>query len=274
MDAHIDWLSFSIANEEDVTNLRDLYNRAKRLLREVSNEHERYIYDGTGFEHAVSRPPFRYALARDDGGVRLFGGGTLALVLYELTGRACEGLRSYDAACAFLAPFVGCLSRMDIAVDILCPTLPSVFCNQRNHKSFRTVSFIRSSTGETVYIGSPKSDRFARVYRYNSPHPRAALLRCEFVFRRGLAKSAADALLSQGSYEAFIASAGNTWGWAHPDWQPAVKTNEKVLAPILRGGDEDTVMWLHKQVAPAMARLLKAEALDLAEFLEYVYSLQ
>lgn len=249
-----------------------LDQEARELLRRTSNEHKAYIYDGQGFDRCGGRAPYSFALARADGGVRIFGGGPQTGVLYELSGRACEGLRSAAAAASFLAPIVDRITRMDYAIDIRADTRPSVFANARSHGGFRSISFIQSSTGETVYIGSPKSDRFCRVYRYNPPHPRSALIRIEFVFRRRLAKDAARALLVASSEPFFVAQLGNTYGFTHPIWSPGERTDERVKASILTRADEDTVSWLYKQVAPAVRRLLAQEALDLADWLEYIMS--
>jgi len=272
VDGHIDWLSFTLDRKEPVVSVMQLDHEARELLRRVSDEHKAYIYNGQGFERCGGRAPYSFALARADGGVRVFGGGAQTGVLYELSGRACEGLRTADAASRFLAPIVERITRMDYAVDIRCNSRPSVFANARAHGGFRSISFIQSATGETVYVGSPKSDRFCRVYRYNSPHPRSALLRVEFVFRRRLAKDAARALLNAPNEPFFVAQLGNTYGWNHPEWKPGEKTDERVKAAILTRADEDTIAWLYKQVAPAIRRLLAQDAIDLADFLEHVYS--
>lgn len=270
MDGHLDWLSFTLDRGEGVVSSSGLYHEAKELLRRTSHEHQAYIFDGTGFDICGGRAPYRYALARDDNGVRIFGGGAQTGILYEISGRACEGLRTDEAARSFLSPIIERVTRLDYAVDIRGETRPTSFCNERKHQGFRSLSYIRSETGETVYVGSPKSDRFCRVYRYNSPHPRSHLLRIEFVFRRGLAKDAARAICSVGSKQQFIAALGNTYGWAHKDWTPEVETDERLKTAIVTRADEDTVAWLYKQVAPALRRLIRTDGIDLAKWLEYV----
>lgn len=271
MDSHIDWISFTLDRKEPISNSYGLDNEARELLRRISNEHKSYIYDGQGFEPCGGRPPYRYALGRADAGVRVFGGGPQTGVLYELSGRACEGIRGFDAASGFLSPIVERLTRLDIACDLRTDTRPNKFANARSHKGFRSISFIQSDSGETVYVGSPKSDRFCRVYRYNPPHPRSALLRVEFVFRRGLARDAARSLLSAASFAQFVAILGNTYGWSHAEWQPHYQTDERLKVAVVTRGNEDTVRWLYTQVVPAIRRLMAEGALDLTDFLETVY---
>lgn len=273
MDKHIDWLSFTLDRKESIVSIAGLDQEARELLRRISNEHKSYIFDGSCFDRCAGRAPYTFAMGRNDNGVRIYGGGPQTGVLYELSGRACEGLRSHSAACAFVSPIIERVTRIDYAVDVRCATRPTVFCNARSHKGFRSLSYIQSDTGETVYVGSPKSDRFCRVYRYNPPHPRAELLRIEFVFRRGLAKAAAQSLFDAQSDEVFAATLGNTYGWIHPVWKPAVQTDERLRAPIVTRHSDETVTWLYKQCAPALARKLKEEALNLPDFLEYVLSL-
>lgn len=254
-------------------SVSQMVDEAKELLRRVSSEHKAYIFDGSSFDNCGGRAPYRFAVARDDQGVRLFGGGSQTGILYELAGRACEGLRTHAAAKQFLSPILERITRLDYACDVRCDTRPSVFSNARSHKGFRSVSYIQSDTGETSYIGSPKSDRFCRVYRYNPPHPRHHLLRIEFVFRRGLARDAAKSLCLAEGDATFAAALGNTYGWTHPVWQPGAATDERLKVPVTQRTSDGTVAWLYKQCAPALAQKIKEDAINLPDFLEFVLSL-
>lgn len=271
MDAHVDWLSFTMPVEAEPFTASHLYDQAHVLLRMESDELERIIFDGNKMDVTTGRAPYRLALSSDDGGLRIYGQSHTSTILYECTGRWCERRRSGDGVRRVCGQLHDRISRLDFAVDIPCDTLPANFANARSHNAFRTISFIRSDTGETAYVGSPKSDRFCRVYRYNHPHPRSHLLRIEFVFRRGLAREAALRLAQAGGYAQFVAELGNTWGWTHKVWQPEVETDERVRTPILAKHDEDTVAWLYKQVAPAIKRLMAESNFDIVEWLEFVY---
>lgn len=272
MHPHTDWLSFTLETQIEPVGYDQLYHVGKQKLREVSNEHERYIYDGTGFEPCGSRPPYRLSLARDDNGVRIYAGSHTSTILYELAGRACEGLHEAENARRFISPIVERLTRWDYAIDIPSEAGPADFLNDRSHQNFRSVSFIRSDTGETVYCGSPKSDRFCRVYRYSKPHPRAHLLRVEFVFRRGLARHAALRFCQTENEGRFIAELGNTWGWGHKVWQPGIVTDERVQTPSVTKHDDQTIRWLYAQVAPALRRCMASGAIDMVDWLNWVYN--
>lgn len=271
MDARVDWISFTLKTDAHIINSSDLYHAAKGLLKGISDDHKTYIFNGTGFDPSKGRAPYTVALARNDSGCRIYGGGALKSVLFEISGRGCEGLHPLPHAQRFIAGVLSGITRVDFALDIRTRTRPSDFANNRHHQAFRSVSFIKSDTGETVYVGSPKSDRFARVYRYNAPHPRHELLRIEHVFRRGLARTTAEIFIREPSTERFVSAMGNTWGWQHEDWRPNVHTDEKISIPAATRENMDTVNWLYKQVAPAMRRLMREGAIDITDWLEFVY---
>lgn len=271
MDVHIDWLSWTVPTEKEPANISDLYYLAKGLANEHFPDHARYVFEGQGLEACGSRTPYRIALAREDNGLRIYGNSHTGTVLFELTGRGCAPFHDQERARDFIAGLAENITRIDLAVDIRTGTKPADFSNARSHQVFRSITFIRSDTGETCYVGSPKSDRFCRVYRYNPPHPRSDLLRVEFVFRRGLARLAAQDIANSESFSHYVARLGNTWGWEHKDWQPEIETDEKVRGkPITRENDQ-TVRWLYSQVAPAMRRLMTDGALDLVHFIAFVY---
>lgn len=257
--------------KKEARDIAELYNVGKQHLMEVSKDHVEIVYTGEGFERGTSRPPYRVAMAREDNGCKIYGDSHTGTVLYELTGRGCEILRKPKMARWFVAGIADRVSRVDFAVDVRTGIEPSNFANARDSKRFRTIGFISSDTGQTAYLGSPKSDRFARVYRYRKPHPRAHLLRVEFVFRRKLAKAAAEDFCISDSDAQFVAQLGNTWGLQHSCWQPGVETDERLLTPIVLKDDADTIFWLYKQVAPAMSRLLANGALDMTDFLDRVF---
>lgn len=269
---HVDWLSFTLKEYEEPRTAMKLYEFAKIQLRKVSHEHEQLFYDGQGFDPCSSRPPYRVSISRDDQGARLYGASHTETLLYELSGKGCEPLRKDDLGPRIVGGIADSTTRIDFAVDITTGTSPSVFANKRSHERFRSIAYIKSHTGETVYIGSPKSDRFCRIYRYRSPNPRAHLLRVEYVFRRKLAKAAAQSYAGSDNLSAFCSKLGNTFGFVHPDWQPGSSTTERLSHPIVERHDADTISWLYKQVAPAMRRLMASGALDMTDYLEYVYT--
>lgn len=181
-------------------------------------------------------------------------------MLVELQGRFCEKFPSWAKRIAHA--YTDDCTRLDVAVDVVTDTRPSETGFSLDNK---TVSINFSQSGETVYIGSPKSEKMMRVYRYAEPHPRAGLLRSEVVFRRGWAKKLAGALKHSTGMAQFVA---DYWRTQKASWWTelvapvilAEKTVDVVSAPIRRGSDKttaSTLNWLSSQVRPAIARAIR-----------------
>jgi DNA relaxase NicK len=254
-----------------VESVTEVYDRARTLIRSLSDEHERIFFSGTGFDRAARISNFDLCLARDNNSAAIGGRGPQGHMLFQLSGRGCDAIRDNAVSRRFVGEIAELLTRFDYAVDVSTRTRPVDFANSRSHRAFRTISYIKSDSGSTVYVGSPKSDRFCRVYRYNPPHPRSHLLRIEFVFRRAMARTAAGVYCEQENDTEFLARLGNTYGYAHQDWQPEARSDHRISTPSVDRHTEDTVAWLYKQVAPAMARVMATGGFDMADFLQHVY---
>jgi len=202
--------------------------------------------------------------------------GNIDTVFIQCTGQTCEHLRQTGQLDNVIELHQPRATRIDFAADMLCTTTPREFVEARTHKKFRSVWDITEVTGDTVYVGSWSSDRFARVYRYNPPHDRSAWLRAEHVFKGKRARRAALAYLGKDLTEV-LASCGVVWGWGHSSWVP--DANPATVADLLKLWTPErkiskTLAWLEKQVAPAMAKVIAAgEIPDLEEWLrENVYN--
>lgn len=217
---------------------------------------------------ATGRAPYSVCLRRDDNHVSVFYGGKQSHILIEITGGGCESLTRHSQLLPLVELVLPSLSRLDVAVDMPVSTSPTEFLSFGYSERFKSRSSMVSETGETQYVGSRDSERYARVYRYNPPHPRSAWLRCEFVLKHENAKTAAAAVLGSGLIE-LVTQLGNTFEWKHPAWQPD-KATDAVLSgwtPERRHGA--TVRWLLTSVFPAMAKLVKDGTIEnLDEFLD------
>lgn len=264
----VDWWSFTLPNHLEPITANDLIKIARIKLDERYKKLGEAVMGNQTFDRVPGRAPFRLCVANGDRTVRIFGGGRAGeTILYELSGRGCDRLGSIDNARTYIGGFVERTSRLDIACDMDSPTRPITFTDKRNPTHFKSKSVIESKSGETVYIGSPKSHRYCRVYRYNHPHPRHKLLRAEFVFRKRLARAAARDFVETKETDRYVAELGNTFGFAHPDWQPKSTTMSKLSVPHVSRKDEDTIAWVYASVVPALKRLVKDGAIDMAEFL-------
>lgn len=196
---------------------------------------------------------FPYALSTSGNGIRVFWNlGTFEL-LVEIEGHGCERLEAAGELRRIVATVIDDLTRVDIATDIETETDPRDFVAQRTNQRHKSHETAVSGTGITCYIGSRKSDRYARVYRYAHPHPRADRLRVEMVYRGQQAITLARTWLEFGNDET-AARAGNQYGWSHQDWQP--HSQEKITAWRPDRKTHKKLLWFHSQIKPAIRQML------------------
>ncbi len=256
MRSHIDWITFTMsmayADETSEAYANAISNGfedmfGKELLAEA--------FGGNWIKNERSRAPYTDAWSLPDRNVTLFASPNLTHCCVEISGQGCETLISKSLLHNVLQSCYSRVTRIDVATDIDTKTTPTEFVQKVDHERMRTSGHVISDTGETCYVGSQKSDRYARVYRYNEPHPRSHLLRIEHVFRKEYAKKIA-AQICENSIEDIAESAGKAFGWSHPVWD-MVAANEVDLSVVkaepTMGG---TVFWLIKSVAPAFKKLV------------------
>jgi hypothetical protein len=163
------------------------------------------------------------------------------------------------------------LTRIDIAVDMETDVQPKEFAAARENKRTKTSAEMHSETGETVYVGSMHSERYARVYRYAPPHPRSHLLRVEHVYRRDYAKTV-GALVARETIRTVCASSAQLYGWCHPLADTWGKKVEDITVPRPERNGGKTMVWLIRQCAPAFKKLVDEGAIeDPVRFLEIYF---
>jgi len=255
MRTHIDWLTFTIpmiyfgddANDYAEAIAHGLEDMLGLGLRDMAMA-------GAWVKQERSRAPYTDAWVQHEGGITLFASPNLTHACIEISGQGCERLIKRELLNKVLTACKDRVTRIDIACDIETTVRPTEFVGRVNHERMRTSGQVISDTGETCYVGSQKSERYARVYRYNAPHPRAHLLRVEHVFRKDYAKKVASQCANV-SLEAIAVSAGLAFGWAHPVWETPVLDCPDISITRERGNAGSTVFWLVNSVAPAFKRL-------------------
>jgi len=256
MRSHIDWITFtmSMAYADETTEayanaiangFEDMFG--KQLLADA--------FGGNWTKNERSRAPYTDSWTLPEASITLYASPNLTHCCVEISGQGCERLIAQGCLDNVLSRCHERITRIDIASDIETEVRPTSFVEKVDHERMRTSGHVVSDTGETCYVGSQKSDRYARVYRYNQPHPRSHLLRIEHVFRREYAKVVAGEIARSG-VDAVAKSAGKAFGWAHTVWTPE-STQEIDLSVVkaepTMGG---TVFWLIKSVAPAFKKLV------------------
>lgn len=245
----VDWISFTLPitpTSDDLT----ANNRAYLAMSEYVEPFANWCY-AQDVKMTGTRRPYCNCIRWGDCAV--FSGVNIDHILIEVSGRGCEALRNAQLLDSLLATVKATVTRIDIAIDINDLKPDEIIANGYSDR-FRTHSRIESDTGITHYVGSVKSERYARVYRYNKPHPRSELCRVEIVHRKRYAKILATAIAEQGLMKAGLAAL-SSYGFQHP----SVPTNsESVLETVaIVKGDQKTLRWLIAQCAPAFKRLVR-----------------
>jgi DNA relaxase NicK len=194
---------------------------------------------------------------RTEKGIAIYYNTGLPHVLVEISGKGCDYLRKVGVMETIIVRMQERMSRIDFAVDIETETTIQDYVDGVVTEKFKARSFVTSKTGDTQYIGSRASERYARFYRYNPPHPRHKYLRNEFVFRKKSAKLFAQQLIDRDfEYEGIAKSCGALYDIEHPDWfSPSETIPLSNYTPERRQGK--TISWLCGQVAPAFKRMVK-----------------
>jgi len=256
MRTHIDWITFTIPMVYD-TRGDEGYAAAIRngFLYLFSPSLVADVFGGAWTQGERSRAPYTDVWIDRDAGVSLYGSPTLTHATVEISGQGCEQLILDGKIEDVLRGCADRLTRIDIACDIETDVMPLTFTSVLSHERMRSSGYVYSDTGVTAYIGSKQSERFARVYRYFEPHPRAHLLRVEHVFRRDHAKVVGGKIVEYGLLNV-SSEVGKIFGWSHPIWDvdQTAEVDLSITNPEKNAGK--TVSWLVRSVAPAIRRLI------------------
>jgi len=275
MRTHIDWLTFTLTLRYEGEGV-EAYALAIRngFVDTFGGILANRVFAGNWQAKERSRAPYQHAYADSELGVSIFASPTLTHLCVEISGQGCERIIGLGEMGQVLSCIHERCTRIDIACDIETEVRPTEFIACLKHERMRSSGYQKSNTGETCYVGSQKSDRYARVYRYNSPHPRAHLLRVEHVFRRENAKSLAFQCVGN-SIDNIAASAGLAFGWAHETWEPTIFDNPDISPTRERGRSGNTIYWLVNSCAPAFRKLVQTGAISDAEtFLQTYFKLE
>jgi DNA relaxase NicK len=190
-----------------------------------------------------------------------------------VTGRGCAALADLSIAQECLGRIANRVSRLDIANDMECSESPATFANSRRLAQTISIGYQSSPTGETVYLGSMKSDRYARVYRYAEPHPRSAQLRFEAVYRRDYAKALAWAILAASAWGDIAALVGERYDFQSMFWQPKSAEKLSLKLPTTTKSEDKTLTWLYRTVAPSIVKAITTGAMKSDDFRAHINKL-
>lgn len=268
-DILVDWLSFTVASPSLNSVPRSLWLvKCLRAARAATSAVAPIPRDPGQFEEYSGRTPYMVRWTCADFGTTVLAHPGLGHVLIEFSGRGCEALREAGRFEGTLGGACSHLTRLDLAVDMDPGCDPRAFVKQHTPTRFTTNSTQTSRTGITCYVGSPKSDRFARVYRYKDPLPRADTMRAEHVFRRDWARRVGALIVAKGLSTA-AQYCGQVWGWTHPAWDIEESNELITMSRELATRHPNKVLWLLTQVFPAMRNMEREGIIEnLREFID------
>ena len=258
----IDWLSFTVSVKPNPSGSLETLNRTiTRAVGDLLGCFDQILFVGGILVVGGGRAPYSASFTFENSGVMKFGHPNLNHALVEISGRGCEHLSELDNAPEVLLRIAPHLTRIDLATDILCDLSPADFIRDDDKGRFSSRSEILSDTGHTFYVGSRKSDRYCRIYRYYPPHPRAHLLRIEFVLKAEQARLASRSLLKSG-LASYTAGLGEVFGFRSSAWSPGRATDADVRAWRPERQQASTVRWILTQCVPAMVRAHNDDLID------------
>lgn len=205
-----------------------------------------------------------------DIGATYYEGEKSTVSLVQFSGEGCEWLRRTSNISQMVTDWHDRCTRIDVALDYTTDVEPYDFISMATNTRFKISQHIERQSGVTWYRGSRESDRFARVYRYRSPHPRSGNLRLEYQLRNKEAKQAAKSIVDEG-VDTYGNNMGRTFGWSHPLALENTK-GERVHSAPRPETKGNTVFWLYKQVLPALRK--SAEKGDLETLIAFEGSLR
>jgi len=256
MRTHVDWLTFTmpmIYTEVGATAYSKAVENA--FTHTFDAQTLKTAFEGGWSINERSRAPYPDSWRSAENGSTFYASPDLPHCCLEISGEGCERLIQREVMGKILAAVYERATRLDVACDIETNVTPTEFATITSHERMRASGYQKSETGETFYLGSQKSDRYARVYRYNAPHPRSHLLRIEHVFRRDYAKIVSQRVVEDGIHSVARAC-GSAFGWSHPAWQPEASEDSDISSNYTERKMGKTLWWLIKSCAPAFKRLV------------------
>jgi len=268
MQCKLDWLSFTfpitlLGEKDNVFTLDHVLSAfhdhtESRLLSDLQGTLWSWVQSAGFYTHKIQHPKLLIAISWNAGN---------PFALCEISGQAVDVVLQSISVHELASCANGRATRLDFAIDFETDVRPETFAALRDERAFRAYAFYTTETGDTCYIGSRKSDRMARVYRYNSPHPRAHLLRAEAEYKGDAAKIACDALTRLELTEVCL-SAHLPFGWHHPLWQPGEAEISKLPARAYDSEGAETLKWLNTVVVPSIKKASDKGLISLREWLE------
>lgn len=268
----IDWYGYSFALNSPLYKVGfAIINQVMSMVSELSFEPE-WLEDNT-LHWEVTQPTEggTAIIVEQRSGMRVKVQPNNKWVAVDLSGKACQWFRSEGQFDGLLERTAPRASRIDIAADVRCDNSPTEVASSITNKRMKITSIETTVSGESVYVGSRKSERHLVIYRYAEPHPRAALLRFELRFSKRTARIVATQVQREGTQsvgQALLA----TYHCLHPVCIDVVQGSAPaVITPDARV-KTGRYRWLLTVVPVSIARAIHEREITLDWIVEEVCS--
>lgn len=269
MLCQIDWYSFTLPTYTPITGLG--IEALRQAYFAFAPVHLAWILpdEDFGWEIHPGRGFYKVRYQDNRTHISVSWGSVNPHVFVELDGQSCAYLREKGVLSSIIDRTRESATRVDCSVDFETDVRPKEFAEYVGNERITARGFMVSESGETAYVGARQSFRFARVYRFNQPHPRAHLLRVEAEYKGG----AARALLQQTQdpdVVALVLSAHAYFSWTHPLWVNSTPIALKVKLPVRDKAGTGNVRWLIRVAFPALLKANREGLIDLPQMLRAV----
>lgn len=257
MKTQVDWLAWTVllpsrAGQQSFHRFESI---AETIEQNVGTQIGTILAQAEWTE-GKGRAPYAHRWQAKEIGMSVFWSGRVDNALIEVSGQGMEYFRVVSLEAALFQAASERVTRLDIASDIETDLSPTDFLAAGYAERIKSRGSAISATGETQYVGSRQSERFARVYRYAPPSPRSHLLRVEHELKKEAARAVISYILAYG-VEWAQESIGKTFDWKHEAWRPGDQSAFKIAAPREDRTLSKTELWLRLQAAPAFKKLVQ-----------------
>ncbi len=263
----IDWAAFTlpIAYTERQPLPNEFQGRVEKVLERMSELMPLITAHCADYlTHVTPQRPYRKAYACPNVGFRINADWKRREALIVFNGQACQMVRGIGMAATIelLVRVEATGSRLDFATDIDTLVSPADVQARGWSKRIVSKSYIQSQQGNTLYIGSRKSDAFCRVYKYNPPHPRSDKLRVEFELKKERARAVAGIAIVDGVAVA-ARSVAARYEFGHVSVLEAFAGSiRQIKTEAHNRSMASTEQWLLTQAAPAFLRLVREGVIE------------
>lgn len=268
VDVKVDWFSFTVPLASGTDDQSpDTLAFMRDTIQNASNWHFSAVFHNGDWELQSAGGFYSVRMVDRFSGMRYAWGKVNNHIYVELPGKCCATLQEQGVLENIMFLHQAKCSRIDIAGDWETELTPRNTIGNSYQEGRRAFSEIRSPEGLTVYVGSRKSDRFMRVYRYSKPHPRSQYLRFEHENKGDVAKTVCANILEKGLQETF-GNAQNSYHWDLQQVSELSCVQGKIRSHRNHTESASTLLWLLETVAPSLAHSHDEGIINLDTFIE------